>query len=342
MSDIDKNVTLLKCFFEDLVAVEEVPIGHINKTYLVKTGDSRVVAQVINSKVFNIRAVANNLELIHRAYLKHAMFSELIPAYLPYRGSVVCFDKLGQAWKFTEYLENSVCRQYPNSENEAFMAGCTLSKFHEAALSLPTMRFRKPIPGFFAPFRRIKAFKRALNIGSADRVRLVKKEVDRLERLNQELKVFFRLLPFSKKFICHYDTKFENFLVCPQKTYLVDHDLVQVGFHSYDVGDFLRTVCFKGNEDDPKAVEIDKLYLESAVDGLRSISYSEKFQDSTDLFAYAPCAITYILCLRFMTDFLEGDQYFRIHYAEQNFFRGLCQLFRAEQLLNARKLISIL
>lgn len=344
MLSIDKIKESLSVFFKEIVNISEVPIGNINRTYLLEVEEStqrrKVVAQLINSKVFNLKAVASNLNLIDKLSRSNPDLEKILPVYLRFQGSVVCYDRFDQPWKFTEYIADSYCGRYPRSESDCYKAGIALAVFHRETRKVNIHRLRYSIRNFFKPKLRFQNFLIAISKGIRDRIAEVKKVLPTVKDIFEILSGSISLMEEMPKSVAHNDTKFENFVITKNGAILIDHDLVQPGPLAYDLGDFLRTICFHAAEDEP-GHEPNLDFLEAACEGLRSFNYRKVFSGYQKALRLSPAIVTFILSLRFLTDYLTGDKYFRIWRQKQNLDRGLCQLERAQMLMDIADRIKL-
>ncbi|MCS6962028.1 MAG: phosphotransferase [Deltaproteobacteria bacterium] len=353
MKNIGEIVNNLKFFFNDIRNIHEIPVGNINRTFVVtlsrKCSDQRdhkpfprkFVAQLINSKVFTIKAVERNLTAFSSLVNTNQSLNEIIPKYLVYDKKVVSCDNKGNAWKFTEFIEKARCGEFPKSETESYLAARSLAIFHRELSKINIRSFRYSIPNFFVPQIRVKQFFNALKRGNSRRVANVSRHLDQIFCIKEKLEKPIIMMTKQQKFLCHNDTKFENFLIVEKKAYIIDHDVLQPGVIAYDIGDFLRTVCFLENEDKQSEPDIKVDFLRSASEGLNVLSYERCFGVDRELIKLSPAILSFILALRFLTDYLLGDRYFKIKYEDQNLKRGVCQLRRSEILYENRDQIRI-
>lgn len=132
--------------------------------------------------------------------------------------------------------------------------------------------------------------------------------------------------------IIHGDTKFSNLLFTADRSaaIAVDYDTVMPGALWMDFGDMLRSVASIGAEDDPNGGRIADDMLRAATQGYRE-ALTDASAEASSL-ATAPARMAFMLGVRFLTDFLTGDRYFRIHRPRQNLDRAQHQLGLAREL----------
>lgn len=342
MQDIDKVVKLLKYFLPDILKIREIPIGNINRTFLVKTTKRMVVAQLINKKIFNIEALSHNLQEFYKIVKKSELLSSRVPSFIFINGQLISCDKDGNYWKFTEFVPRGLVRQFPQNARDAYLAAKTLSTFHKEIRQANPRKFRIVIKNFFNPVARLKALRSATKNGNQDRLKQTLDLRKKLEMFTIKIEKYLFAVKHVQKWVFHQDTKFENFIITRDQAYLIDFDTLQPGSLILEIGDFIRTVCFTSKEDSVDNLEPNHQNLGSALEGLREhMDYPTTFQVNQKLLALAPSIVSYILSIRFLTDYLLGDRYFNISYPEQNFYRALSQYTRACLLFKIRNSIRL-
>ena len=137
--------------------------------------------------------------------------------------------------------------------------------------------------------------------------------------------------------VTHNDTKLNNILF-DEKTNkpicVIDLDTIMPGSLLYDFGDAIRFAANNTVEDDR---DLDRVYLrmdryEEYVSGFLAGLKDTITQKELSLLPEAALIMTYEVALRFMTDYLEGDLYFKIHYPDQNLVRARDQLRMTEDI----------
>ncbi len=129
--------------------------------------------------------------------------------------------------------------------------------------------------------------------------------------------------------ITHNDTKFNNVLLDQHDRGLcvIDLDTVMPGYVHYDFGDSIRTTTNTGNEDDKdlSKVELDIRLFEGYAKGFLQETKSTLNAIEIDHLAFAGKLFPYIIGLRFLTDYVDGDNYFKIHHEHHNLQRAQAQ-----------------
>lgn len=312
--------------------------GMINSTYkVVVEGNSiQYVLQNINHAVFkdvdllqsNILKITNHIRMkltqrneddLDRKTLK------LIPAL---DGKMYYYD--GQNyWRMSIMIPNSFTFQSVTPEY-AYYAGQAFGNFQSLLADIPE-ELGETIPDFHNMEFRLKQFKEAVDNNTADRLHKVEGLVNEIQRRAYEMCLCERLYREGKlpKRINHCDTKVNNMLFDENGKVLcvIDLDTSMPGFVMSDFGDFMRSAGNNGDEDDADLHRVDfnldifkaytKGYLEEARKFLTTLEI--------ELLPFGAKLMTYMQLIRFLTDYLNGDIYYKIKYPEHNLIRSNAQ-----------------
>lgn len=322
------------------------PHGHglINDTYLVSTDDplrSRLILQRINRRAFpepeliiaNLRTL---LEHIHDRQRRDALERDLrFPALCPARdGRDFILDAEGALWRALTYIENTRTFDKPDGPPRAAEAGFALGRFHALVSDLDSRRLHDTRPDFHNTPRHLERFDRARaaagTLTESEELGFCLSFIGARRRLAGELETA-RLKGRLPVRVIHGDPKLNNFLFDEAGGHavsLIDLDTVKPGLLQHDVADCLRSCCNRVGES-PGLGEPVRFDLEICRALLRryfaALGDRAPFTD-TDLLYAAIRLIPFELGVRFLTDYLEGNRYFRIEYPEQNLVRATTQL----------------
>lgn len=210
--------------------------------------------------------------------------------------------------------------------------GKAIGMFQTILSTLPGNQLYETIPDFHNLKMRLKALYKAVEENNSGRLKQVEKEVDFIFAREDELlrihKLEFNgLIPIR---VTHNDTKFNNILFDKGRSAvaIVDLDTVMNGSVLYDFGDAIRTLCNTAVEDesDLTKVNFNKKLFEAFVNGYLSITSATLKHVEVDLLAFSCKLLTYIMAVRFLTDFLNGDVYFKVKSQIHNYQRAANQL----------------
>ncbi len=330
---------------------EEVKSGHINSTYLVtyelEDGECRrYILQRINEKVFkdplavmrNVECVTShiNWKVLRR---KRNLGGQTLSLYPHKTGRFYGYGEGGGIWRCYNYFEGCQTHDVVGNTRQAFEAGHAFGSFQDLVSDLPPDEIVETIPDFHDTRRRYQTLMEAVERDSCGRVGEVQMELEFVRR-NED--VVDRLLRLKEKGdlplrITHNDTKINNVLFdmeTDEAVCVIDLDTVMPGLSLYDFGDLVRTATNPAAEDerDLGKVEMSIRVFESLVEGYLAAAGKILNEAEIAQMAFSGRLISIELGMRFLTDHLNGDRYFRVHRENQNLDRARTQLCLARQI----------
>jgi len=312
--------------------------GHIHQTYLVRlTGmGGRWVLQRVNTHVFSdLEAVMQNIARVTahvRTRLEREGASELdrrvLSVCCTHAGRTHYVDPQLGAFRMFAYVEGSVTLQRIASEAEGFEAGRACGELARLLHDLSPALLHTTLPDFHATHRRFEVLRDAMAADTAGRAAQVQSEwrqLTELEWLARECAEWSRD-PALRLRITHNDTKLDNILfdaATRRALCLIDLDTVMPGYLAYDFGDLVRSCLCTVDEDARDASQVDVRFewFEPLARGYLSEVSSELTPLERRSLARGPLWIVLELALRFLTDFVQGDRYFKIARPEHNLDR---------------------
>lgn len=317
------------------------PLGNglINDTFKVTiTGENyEYVLQKINHYVFtDVDLLQNNIEIV-TSHLRSKLETEGIPdldrkclRFLTNPETGKSYAKINdEYWRMMIYLKDSITKENLTVES-AYTVGLAFGEFEKNLLEI-TSELQESIPDFHNMEFRLHQFNEALEAdlagrakGISDLIAKVKKdaeEMTRLERLHRKGEL--------EKRPCHCDTKLNNILFDTDGNILcvIDLDTVMPSFVSSDFGDFLRSAANTGKEDSKDLSEVDfnmDIFKSFAKGYLKSATFLTPLEKS--LLPFSARLFPYMQAVRFLTDYLNGDTYYKIQYPEHNLVRTRAQM----------------
>ena len=323
--------------------------GHINDTFLVKTAEAGFpdyVIQRINHAIFtNVDGLMENIQRV-TSHLHKKLTEE--PAGAGQTVAMRLFetkshqtyfqDLQGNYWRCFEFVKNSTTNNAPLSPRRAFEGGKALGKFQFLLSDLPGEPLFEILPDFHNLKKRLENFNRSLSKNPVGRADSVKTEIEKMLVRADEMLLVYRLGEAGKipVRITHNDTKFNNILfdddgnaIC-----IIDLDTVMPGYVLYDFGDAIRTLANAAteDEDDLSKVSFDLVLYKSFAQGY--LAEAGKFLTQTEKqhLAFSAKLLTYIMGLRFLTDYIAGDVYYKISRPNHNIVRGRNQICLLESM----------
>jgi thiamine kinase-like enzyme len=323
--------------------------GHIHDTFLIKTieGDKDdYILQRLNNKIFrNIPQLQNNIERV-TGHLRSKLGSipgsdikrECLNLISSPDGKTWIKDQEGNFWRMYIFISRHRSYNIVDSTDKAFEGGKAIGRFQAMLSDLEGEPLFETIPWFHNIEKRLETFRDILKKDPVKRAWSVKREIDFILERATEMRVILKLgsegkIPLR---ITHNDTKFNNILLDESDKALcvIDLDTVMPGYVHYDFGDAIRTATNMAAEDEKDLslvkmnIELFRAYSEGYLSEISgTLNNSEK-----KYLAFSPRLITYTIALRFLTDYLDGDNYFKIHHENHNIQRARAQIKLVESM----------
>ena len=337
--------------YGELVRAEPCKVGHINETYTatyLQGGISvRYIHQRINHEVFKDPAgVMDNLARVTshlRRKLQEKGTSDVTRRALtviPARdGKSYYRTEDGEYWRTFVFIEKVRTYESVESAEQAFEAGKAFGEFQHLLVDLPGARLQETIPHFHNTRRRFAALQTAITEDRVNRAAEAKDQIEWALAHENLCDVILQGLAENRipERTTHNDTKFNNVMLdveTGKAMCVVDLDTVMPGCALYDFGDMVRTTTSQTLEDErdlskvqmrmPMFRALCRGYLESAGAFLN--------KEERALIAFSGKLITFTIGLRFLTDFLNGDTYFRVHRPQHNLDRSRTQFRLVESI----------
>ena len=335
----------------DVVTATPYGSGHINDTYKVDVksavGPSRFVLQRINHHVFRRpdELMANVERVCAHAYakLKHAGAPDaerrtlrLIPTK---SGRAWHIDASGNRWRCYHFIEGATGHDVVRSPEQAYAAAKSFGAFQSLLADLPGGRLHETIPDFHHTPSRFARFQRALAQDAHGRAALAVPEIAFALARAHEVGVVVDALRDGTlpERVTHNDTKLNNVLlddITQEGVCVIDLDTVMPGSVLYDFGDLVRTSTSPAAEDetDLSKVRMQFPMFEALVKGYLASAGGFLTPKEKELLPFAGKLITFEIGLRFLTDWLEGDTYFKIKRPTHNLDRARTQFKLVESI----------
>jgi thiamine kinase-like enzyme len=316
---------------------DRIKDGHIHEGWYIHTTHPQfpeTILQKVNTHVFpNPAGLMENIHNILN-FLQNQSPTQRQLKVIPTQSGQTYYQGLdGCVWRMYEKIENSYTTQITNSLSQVSEAGRMTGLFLKQLKDYPVESLNISIPNFHNTPKRFQDFITALSHSDQTTIQEVQTEIAFLKDRATQLGLFWdalsdQRLPWR---VTHNDTKLDNVLFdlnTHQAICLIDLDTIMPGSALFDFGDALRAMGNPVAEDEPDLSKVvfqmpvfeayTRGYLSSAGDILSPLELS--------WLALSPWMITIENGLRFLTDYLHGNQYFRIHYPKQNLQRCRTQL----------------
>ena len=344
MSEIIISKSILSAFGLEgkIDSIKALGIGHIHQSLrLFEPGkeEASFLLQQINHQVFrDVPGLMNNIEMATshiRSKLEARGASDLQRRVLAVRKTILgqnfYVDEGGSYWRIFDFIPNSQSVDQIQNADMAKEGGKAYGAFIRDLEDLAVNKFIETIPNFHHVGLRLDTFKEVIEKDPAGRLRECQSLVEEVNKRALEMQKLILwgeqgLLPYR---LTHNDTKFNNVLLDDQFKALcvVDLDTVMPGFIAYDFGDAIRTGASTAAEDE---AELDKVSLDLDIYAAFAEGFIEEVhamlsQYEWESLAFGAKLMTFIMGLRFLTDFIAGDVYYQIHYPGQNIARAKSQ-----------------
>lgn len=329
---------------------KELASGHINDTYLIKTKEKPYfVLQRINHGVFkDVPGLIENKVLISKHIkekLKHLSPKKqnrrILRFYMTTSGESYYRGDEGNYWNLMHFIDKSVTHETVSSEAIAYEGGRLLGQFLTLTSDFEASQLTEVIPKFHDMSFRYWEFEEARRLASNERLAIAKPYIELVENAKEEMHILQHLKESGdiKLRVTHNDTKISNVLFNKHDKGLcvIDTDTVMPGIVHYDFGDAIRTICNTAAEDETNLdlVEFNVDYYNAFTKGfLKKMETSLTPIELKNLPLGAKTMI-FIIGLRFLTDFLNGDMYFKTKYPNHNLDRAKNQ-FKLLQSLSEK------
>lgn len=334
---------VLSCFdFKgSLLEIEKFGSGHINTTYLAKYEEDNsvisYVVQQINTNVFkNIDALMGNVFAV-TSFLRERIKEnggdpdrETLNFMKTKDGNLYYRAENGECFRAYRFVDNSKCCDSVSSAEVFEKSGIAFGRFQKYLSDFPATTLTETIPDFHNTIWRFEnEFLPAVNADKSGRAENCKDEIEfvmnrkndccRLTNLISEGEIPIR--------VTHNDTKLNNVLFdndSDEAICVIDLDTVMPGLALYDFGDSIRfgaNTCAEDEKDTSKiAINLD--YFKAYAHGFLKEAGESFTQTEKDNLAFSAKLMTFECGMRFLTDYLNGDTYFRTAYPEHNLVRA--------------------
>jgi hypothetical protein len=334
------EVTSRFCFRGDLIGVEALRSGHINDSYAAVfrvPGEEphRYLLQRINHHVFRSpeRLMQNMVNVTE--HVRNKVLSaggdpdrEALTLVRTVDDGILHRTPGGEYWRAALFIEGAQTYDSARDLDQVYHAARAFGQFQRMVSDYPPQQLHETIPDFHHTPKRYEALAQAVRRDTRNRVQAVQAEIRFVEARAGDCSVLVdaleaRILPQR---VTHNDCKFNNVMiddVTGEGVCVIDLDTVMPGLSLYDFGDAVRSGANSAAEDerDLSLVTIDLEIFERLVAGYLDATGENLASAEIDHLAFSAKLMTLECGMRFLTDYLDGDRYFRIHRPDHNLDR---------------------
>ena len=314
--------------------------GHVNDTYLVEADTGkRYILQRINNAVFSdLKGIMGNI-LAVSAHIREVVKAEggdperATLHFIPTNWGKRYFrDSYEDGWRMYEFVERTIAKDRVSCPKEFQACGEAFGRFQGWLSSFDATQLIEPIPNFHNTPIRYQNLMRAVEEDVMGRAASVRAEIE----FAMQREAFTHTLEQARESgelplrVTHNDTKLNNIL-CDEKTQkpvcVIDLDTVMPGYSVNDFGDAIRFGANTAVEDetDLSKVSLDLTLYRAFAKGFLKGCAGKLLDSEIALLPIGARMMTFECGMRFLTDYLQGDTYFRIEHDEHNLDRCRCQ-----------------
>lgn len=330
---------------ETFVSATPYGEGHINQTFLLKTDDNGkeklYILQKINNNLFkDVDKLMNNIKLVTEFNREKIAARggnpdrESLSLVYAVDGKPYYFDEQSKSYfRVYKYILDAKAFQRADTPELFYQSAVAFGEFANLLAEFDATKLYEVLPNFHNTVIRFSNFEKALKENKSKRADLAKPEIEfYLSRKNYCDKIV-SLLESGKMptKVTHNDTKLNNVMLDDKTAVpvaVIDLDTIMPGSICYDFGDSIRFGCNPCSEDEPDLTKVNfdlelfRAYTKGYLSALKdSVTEIEK-----EHLTWGAILMTYECGMRFLTDYLDGDVYFKTHDAEQNLRRCRTQM----------------
>ena len=330
---------------QEKATMKPIGSGHINTTMLLTNKQHSVVVQKLNTDVFpNPEHLVANARAIEQHLTKKAesnAYDLKIIKHLPTTSGSFLVKINGEVWRALEFIGKSYSEDVVSCPEKAQTAANAFGQFAQALSDFDAQVLHHVIPDFHNLAMRIAAFNDKLEADSQNRAEKCQEEIAFCQAqfgLADELESIYGSIPLRP---CHNDTKINNMLFCKETDgarSVIDLDTCMPGYWLFEFGDMVRTFCSPEEEDSTNLdyVRVREEIFAALVKGYVAPLENELTPEEKQSFLLGAKVMPFMIGLRFLTDYLDGDNYFATKHSEHNLQRAKNQ-FKLYQEVVAKK-----
>lgn len=330
---------------EKLVSTENYGCGHINSTYLLTMQDkTNYILQKINNNIFkDVDGLMNNIvgvtEHIKANRQKNGLSVDNCMLVIKAKDGKNYVEYDNGFYRLYTFVKDALSIETTPTPSQLQLSGKGFGGFQKELDGYAVGTLVETIPNFHNTLDRLKKFERAVEQNKSGRAASVQKEIDFFLSRKDYAGKIVDMLDSGKmpSRVTHNDTKLNNLLINTTTNTIVaviDLDTVMQGCILYDFGDSIRSGANMGAEDEPN---IDKVgfsieLFEAFAKGFVGEVKEKLTQIEVDNLAFGAILMTYECGMRFLTDHIDGDTYFKIHRPNHNLDRCRTQIKMVEDM----------
>ena len=335
----------------NVVYCEKYGEGHINDTYLVILEENDIktqyILQRINHNIFkDIDGLMNNIYNVTN-HIKNILIKEnkdiskeVLNVILTKDNKYYHYDENeNKYYRLYDFVKNSLTIQKVENSTLFKKSAIAFATFQKNLADFDSTILNETIKDFHNTAKRYEHFIETLSLNKCDRAKYCKDEIEFIKQRKNDCYVLINKIANNEipLRVTHNDTKLNNVLFdndTLEATCVIDLDTVMPGSALYDFGDSIRFGCNTASEDekDLSKVNFSKEYFKAYAEGYLSILKDVLNKEEINNLVFASKMMTLECGIRFLDDYLDGDNYFKIHRENHNLDRCRTQLKLVEEI----------
>lgn len=324
------------------ILAEPIGNGLINYSWkITSVNKGTLFLQRINKNVFHDPQLVQSNYIQLWQYAKSTTSRQLIPdpVFCNNQNSLHT-DLSGNYWRAFQFIPESKTCTVAATATQAWATAKTFGQFTAAFSNMDTSRLHEVISNFHNLSLRYRQFQTSLQNTSGERATRAASIITELLQREHYIRFYETIITCPGEFpkrVMHHDAKISNILfhnktghvICP-----VDFDTTMPGYFFSDLGDMIRSMVSPEDEKSTyyENIEVRQDFYESIVNGYLETMDDQLTRSEKKHLHYSGILMTYMQALRFLTDYLDGDTYYRTDYPEQNFDRARNQFILLQKL----------
>lgn len=327
-----------------VIGCESYGNGHINDTFLVisemQKGWKRYILQRMNHEIFNqpeelIENVERVISFLEKEIAKNGgdVERETLHIVRTMDGRAYYKDSIGSYWRMYDFIENTNSYDKVEKPEDFYQSAYAFGKFQRLLADFDAATLTETIPNFHNTPVRYKTFLAAVEKDCCNRAAEVKEEIEFFLAHEADMRICQEKLEKGKLplRVTHNDTKLNNILMDKETgkgLCVIDLDTVMPGLSIFDFGDSIRFGANTAAEDE---TDLSKVSLDLELYGLYAKGFlkgcgGKLTEEEIAMMPYGAKNMTMECGMRFLTDYLQGDVYFKIHHEKHNLDRCRTQI----------------
>lgn len=337
----------LKNHFNQIIPIQT---GHINDSFCLSSSvdiGSKYFLQKLNLHVFQKPFdILDNYLLVQQVFDTDNQSKYSIPKIVSNNQKNYFFiDENGNYWRLFEFLINYQSVSNNLSQDNIYQSGSAFGYFINNLSPFSAAKFKSILPEFHNLKQRLLFLQNSLKVNYQNRILTCNHLFEIVRKLEKEMVLIQTLIDTNKipLRVCHNDTKSSNVMIhnTDQKICIIDLDTVQVSSLLFDFGDGIRSLISSLKED-----EIDKTNT-LQIENFRS--FSSGFLENTSsiiegiekqMLVNSCVLLPFLMGIRFLTDYLNGDTYFKVKHDTHNLERATNQLHLASSIHKNKSILQ--